>query len=66
MTSFAYHYRRRHLDGTTAISTTSGPALMRRDDRTALVVDDLFTSSILHDPVSGRRGAGQDDRWPVV
>jgi len=55
MISLEYFYRRRHLDGTTAITITSGAVLAQRDDAEALVFDDRLTGPTFTDPVSGRR-----------
>ena len=55
MISLEYFYRRRHLDGTTAITITSGAVLAQRDDAEAWVFDDRLTGPTFTDPVSGRR-----------
>ena len=57
MIPFAYHYRRRHLDGITAIGTMSGTVLARRDDAQIGVFDYLLAGPIFVEPASGRRGA---------
>jgi Protein of unknown function (DUF402) len=56
MISFAYHYRRRHLDGKHAIGSMSGTVLARRDDAQVGVFDYLIAGPIFFAPVSGRRG----------
>jgi hypothetical protein len=56
MIPFAYHYRRRHLDGTHAIAVTTGTVLIRRDTPDASVFDYLLAGPIIIEPVSGRRG----------
>jgi hypothetical protein len=53
---FDYHYRRRHLDGTHAIASTSGTVLARRDTPDVSVLDYLLAGPIFVEPVSGRRG----------
>lgn len=53
---FNYHYRRRHLDNTTGISITTGPAIGRRDDHEAAVFDYVLAGPSFHSPVTGRRG----------
>ena len=55
MMPFAYHYRRRHLDGIIAIGSMSGMVLARRDDAQVGVFDYLIAGPILFAPVSGRR-----------
>ena len=59
MIRFDYHYRRRHLDGTTGIAISTGPALARRDDAGALVLDYLLLEPRAMGPYPGRRGATQ-------
>src|SRR5436190_9090326 len=56
MIPFAYHYRRRHLDNTTGISTRVGPVLAHRDDRELLVLDQAHAGQQFTEPVVGRRG----------
>jgi hypothetical protein len=57
MTQLEYLYRRRHLDGDTAITITGGAVLAQRDDAEAWVFDNLLASPSFTDPVSGRRGS---------
>jgi hypothetical protein len=56
---FDYYYRRRHLDGTTGIAISTGPALVRHDDAGALVLDYLLLEPRAMGPYPGRRGATQ-------
>jgi hypothetical protein len=56
MNSLEYHYRRRHLDGTTAIGISAGAVLARRDDAQVWVFDYLIPGPIFVKSVSGRRG----------
>lgn len=56
MIPFAYHYRRRHLDGIHAIGSMSGTVLARRDDTQVGIFDYLIAGPIIFAPVSGRRG----------
>ena len=59
MIRFDYYYRRRHLDGTTGIAISTGPALARRDDTGALVLDYWLQEPRVMGPYPGRRGAAQ-------
>jgi hypothetical protein len=56
---FDYYYRRRHLDGSTGIAISTGLALARRDDASALVLDYLLLEPRTMGPYPGRRGAAQ-------
>jgi hypothetical protein len=56
---FDYYYRRRHLDGTTGIAVSTGPALAQRDDGGALVLDYPLLAPRMMGPYPGRRGATQ-------
>jgi hypothetical protein len=56
---FDYYYRRRHLDGTTGIAISTGPALARRDDASAFVLDYPLLGPRMMGPYPGRRGATQ-------
>ncbi|HEU5101964.1 MAG TPA: DUF402 domain-containing protein [Roseiflexaceae bacterium] len=57
MIALAYHYRRRHLSGETAISISSGAALAQRDDPQAWVFDYRLAGPVFTEPAVGRRGA---------
>jgi hypothetical protein len=56
---FDYYYRRRHLDGTTGIAISTGPALARRDDDSVLVLDYPLQEPRNMGPYPGRRGTRQ-------
>ena len=56
MIRLEYRYRRRYLDGSAGIVVSSGPALVRRSDRVAYVVDYVWGGPNFVDPVVGRRG----------
>jgi uncharacterized protein DUF402 len=56
MSLLTYHYRRRHLSGETGISTTTIPALARRDDAHSWIFDYPLAHPAYTEPVRGRRG----------
>ena len=57
MSELNYYYRRRHLDRSTGISITTGPALVQRHDVEAWVFDYRLSGPSFHAPIRGRRGA---------
>jgi hypothetical protein len=57
MIPLEYLYRRRHLDGTIAITISVGAVLTQRDDAEAWVFDNMLSSPSFTDPVTGRRGS---------
>lgn len=59
MTHFAYYYRRRHLDGTTSISLSSGPVVIRCNTAELGVFDYRLGWPSVDAPQPGRRGTSQ-------